>query len=200
MQKPSVGSAEIKSHLERLETEIDDCLNNLIEIEVMTDEELEYLFNSPSSPQSSQLSVCLGLIVDRILKAIKEGRLLRKNFDLWWPFWEEKNGEKAGPEIWIDITPHATKRLRKKRGVLTKIVRLYRKRCKEKVSQLCLRAEASQSVEELWEVLHEAINEKIIFEDEKGRLSHNYNWVDSKNFFLTYHEMLQILPQRKRRR
>jgi len=198
MQKSSIGSAEVQNHLERLEKEIDCCLNNLVKSGVMTNEELECLLNPPFSSQSFHLSVCLGLVVDKILEAIKEDKLLRKNFDLWWALWGGKNGEKAGPEIWIDIAPYAPKGLKRKRGVLTRIVRLYRKRCKEKVSQLCFRAEESQSVEELWEVLREAITEKIILEDKTGHLSHNHAWADSKIFFLTYHEMLHILPRRKR--
>jgi len=65
MQKSSIGSAEVQNHLERLEKEIDCCLNNLVKSGVMTNEELECLLNPPFSSQSFHLSVCLGLVVDK---------------------------------------------------------------------------------------------------------------------------------------
>jgi len=162
-----------------LEEEINCCFFRLIEKGALTIEQLNFLL----SIDADEVSIYLPIVADQILQQIREGNLKRWDFDLWDKRWRNEDGRKASGFI-HNIRPKQ-KTISRKRGVFARIVKAYRDKCKLIVCEFRTKAYTSESLEELQEVLEEAINTGLIIcKDDK--IMHNHSWVDSKRFFESY--------------
>ena len=172
---------------ELLEEEMDQCFRALLQVEAITEEEMDYLIKN--NYQDLDYELCLALIVDRILEKIKEGRLKRWDFDLWDVRWKGLDGRRAGAEIY---SPLQSKKIAKKRGILTKIIRVYRWRCCKEVDNMLKRLAQAETYVEMAQIKNEAISKGILINGGR-KLSHNHSFIHSKRFFEAYHNKLYRL-------
>jgi len=170
-----------------LRKEINQCFRALLQVEAITEAEMGYLIKNNCRHLDYEL--CLALIVDRILEKIKEGRLKRWDFDLWDKRWKRLNGRNAGREIY---SPPRSRKIAKKRGILTKIIRTYRQRCCKEVDNMLKRLSEAETDAEVAQIKGEAISKGILINGGNG-LSHNHSFVHSKRFFEAYHNKVHKL-------
>lgn len=170
---------------EVLDREIDQCFEALFQAGAMTEDELEYL-QQTQNKSCSDYQLCFELIVDRIFNCIKEGKLERWDFDLWDKRWKNRSGSPAGAEISLPIF---SKKLAVKRGILTKIVRIFRQRCLKDVDELMAELDRAEDIRAVRRVKDQAISKGIFIDN--GRLSHNHSWLNSKRLFAQYHQKIR---------
>jgi len=171
-----------------LEREINLCFARLADAGVLSIDQLNFLLFGPQK----YLETCIFLVVREILQRIAEGTLKRWDFDLWDLRWRNELGEKASEFIYT-LNP-TSKLLVRKRGVLSRIVRTYRKHCMKTVALFKDKIYSAHSHDELIKIKDEIVALGIFLEID-NKIMHNHSWLDSKKLFRVYRETLSLFGQ-----